>query len=127
MAKEEIQTGGAPAAIGPYAQGIGTGEFLFVSGQIPADPATGELPAGATAQAHRALENLGAVLKAGGSSPAQVVKTTVFLADLGDFTAVNAVYEMFFTKPFPARSCVAAAALPKGALLEIEAIAVRGA
>lgn len=123
MFKEELKTGRAPAAIGPYAQGIRLGGLVFASGQIPVDPATGTVPEGVEAQAKQALENLGAVLEAGGSSFAQVVKTTVFIQHMSDFAAVNDVYASFFARPYPARSCVEVAALPKGVLLEIEAVA----
>lgn len=123
MFKEELKTGRAPAAIGPYAQGIRLGGLVFASGQIPVDPATGTVPEGVEAQAKQALENLSAVLEAGGSSFAQVVKTTVFIRHMSDFAAVNDVYASFFARPYPARSCVEVAALPKGVLLEIEAVA----
>ena len=117
-----IQTTNAPAAIGPYSQGYIAGNFVYTSGQIPVDPATGEVPEGITAQAERSCRNVGAVLEAGGASFAQVFKTTCFLADMADFAAFNAVYEQFFLSK-PARSCVAVKALPKGVLCEIEAIA----
>jgi 2-iminobutanoate/2-iminopropanoate deaminase len=121
-----IRTAAAPAAIGPYSQAVAEGNLLFTSGQIPIDPATGELRNSDIASAARqALENLRAVLLAGGADLSTVIKTTVFLKDMRDFQAFNAVYGEFFTEPFPARSCVQVAALPKDALVEIEAVAVR--
>jgi 2-iminobutanoate/2-iminopropanoate deaminase len=125
MTRHGIQTNGAPAAIGPYSQGIRSGELVFCSGQLGLDPATGELAAGVEAQAERALRNLGAVLDAAGLGFADVVKTTVFLADVNDFAAVNAVYASFMPEPPPARSTIGVGALPKGGLVEIEAIAHR--
>jgi len=125
MTRNAISTGGAPAALGPYSQGIEAGGFVFCSGQLGLDPATGELADGVEAQAERALRSLAAVLDAGGVGWADVVKTTIFLTDIGDFAAVNAVYTSFVTDPPPARSTVQVAALPKGALVEIEAIARR--
>ncbi|MGQ0612257.1 MAG: Rid family detoxifying hydrolase [Planctomycetaceae bacterium] len=123
---EFVNTPGAPQAIGPYAQAVAEGEWLFCSGQIALDPKSGELSGkDAAAQARRALANLAAVLAAGGASLATVVKTTVFLADLADFQAVNAVYAEAFGTHRPARSTVQAAGLPRGALVEIEAIARR--
>lgn len=119
-----ISTPSAPAAIGPYSQAINAGPFVFVSGQLPVDPATGEIPDGAAAQAERAFANVRAILAAACLSPEHVAKTTVFLADLADFAAVNEVYTRMFSAPFPARSCVQVAALPRGARLEVEAIAV---
>jgi 2-iminobutanoate/2-iminopropanoate deaminase len=121
-----VETTAAPAAIGPYSQAIRSGELVFTAGQIGTDPATGELLDGVTAQAERALRNLTAILDAAGTTPERVIKTTIFLADMGDFTAVNEVYARHFSPPFPARSTVAVAALPKGALVEIEAIALPG-
>ena len=117
-----ISTQNAPAAIGPYSQGKIVGELVFVSGQIPVDPATGSVAEGIAAQAEQSCRNVAAVLEAAGSSMEKVVKTTCFVADMGDFAAFNAVYEKQFTSK-PARSCVAAKALPKGVLCEIEAIA----
>ena len=127
MTRSAISTGGAPAALGPYSQGIEAGGLVFCSGQLGLDPATGELADGVEAQAERALRNLAAVLDAAGVGWADVGKTTIFLADIGDFAAVNAVYQTFVTDPPPARSTVQVGALPKGALVEIEAIAVRPA
>ena len=115
----------APAAVGPYCHAKLAGNTLYTSGQLGLIPATGELPQGVEAQAAQALENLGAVLSAAGMGFGDVVKTTVFLADMGDFAAINAVYAKYFPGEAPARSCVQVAALPKGGLFEIEAVAVR--
>ena len=120
-----ISTPSAPAAVGPYSQAIDTGALVFVSGQLPIDPATGAIPAGAAAQAEQAFANVRAILEATGLGLESVVKTTVFLADLADFAAVNDAYARAFRAPFPARSCVQVAAIPKGARLEVEAIAAR--
>ena len=122
-----ISTIEAPAAIGPYSQAIDSGAGLvFVSGQLPIDPATGSFPEGGVAeQARQSLLNAQAILRAAGLELADVVKTTVFLADMADFAAMNAVYATFFAEPFPARSAVAVKTLPKGALVEIECIATR--
>ena len=126
MTRQAVTTGGAPAAIGPYSQAIAIEGFVFCSGQIGLDPASGELvPGGVEAQAERALRNLAAVLDAAGAAMADVVKTTIFLADIGDFGAVNGVYAKHMPDPPPARSTFAVGALPKGALVEIEAIARR--
>lgn len=126
MTRQAVSTGGAPAAIGPYSQGIAVDGFVFCSGQIGLDPSTGELvQGGVEAQAERALRNLAAVLDAAGAAMADVVKTTIFLADIGDFGTVNAVYARHMPDPPPARSTFAVGALPKGALVEIEAIARR--
>lgn len=126
MDRHSISTAGAPAAIGPYSQAIGAGRLLFCSGQVALDPASGELVGVDVAQqAERAMRNLEAVLDAAGLGFADVVKTTCFLVDMGDFAAFNAVYGRFMPDPPPARSTVAVAALPKGALVEVEAIAVR--
>lgn len=119
-----LETSKAPAAIGPYSQGYEVNGFVFTSGQIPVDPANGEIPEGIAAQARQSCENVGAVLAAAGSSLDKVFKTTCFLADMGDFAAFNEVYASYFTSK-PARSCVAVKALPKGVLCEIEAIAVK--
>ena len=125
--KTVISTAEAPAAVGPYAQGIAAGPFVFCSGQIPLDPATGNLvEGGIAAQAERVLKNLSAVLDAAGLGFADVVKTTIFLADIDDFATVNGIYATYMPDPPPARSTFAVAALPKGAIVEIEAIAVRG-
>ena len=120
-----VSTSSAPAAVGPYSQAVAAGPFVFVSGQLPVAPATGEIPDGAAAQAERAFANVLAILAAAGLGPESVVKTMVFLADLADFAAVNEVYARVFPAPFPARSCVQVAAIPKGARLEVEAIAAR--
>ena len=120
---KHIQTSNAPAAIGPYSQAIVTGNLVFTSGQIPLDPATGEVVAGAIEeQTKRICENLKAVLESAGTSLQNVVKTTCFLADMRDFAAFNAVYATYFTEK-PARSCIAVKTLPKNVLAEIEAIA----
>ena len=126
MSRRPISTAGAPAAIGPYSQGIEVAGLVFCSGQLGLDPATGELVAGGVeAQAERALRNLAAVLDAAGLGMADVAKTTIFLADMADFTAVNSVYTRHMPDPPPARSTFAVAALPKGGRIEIEAIAAR--
>jgi len=122
---QRIATDGAPAALGPYSQAIAAGEYVFCSGQLGLDPTSGELVEGITAQTDRALRNLGAVLEAAGCGYADVVKTTVFLADIADFAALNEVYAGYFGGTPPARSTFAVAALPKGGLLEVEAIARR--
>ena len=119
---DKIVTEKAPAAIGPYSQGICAGEWVFTSGQIPVDPADGSVPEGITAQAEQACRNVGAVLAAAGISFENVVKTTCFLANMEDFSQFNSVYEKYFIFK-PARSCVAVRALPKGVLCEIETIA----
>lgn len=126
MTRHEVSTSGAPSAIGPYSQGIAAGGLVFCSGQVGLDPTTGELVTGGLeAQAERALRNLAAVLDAAGCSWDDVVKTTVFLADIADFATVNAIYGRFMPDPPPARSTFAVAALPKGARIEVEAIAVK--
>jgi 2-iminobutanoate/2-iminopropanoate deaminase len=125
MTRQAISTGGAPGAIGPYSQAIRSGDMVFCSGQLGLDPATGELADGVEAQADRALRNLRSVLDAAGLGFDHVVKTTVFLADIGDFTAVNEVYARFMPDPPPARSTVQVAALPRAGRVEIEAIARR--
>lgn len=122
---KQVSTKAAPAAIGPYSQALDLGNMVFVSGQIPVDPATGAMPEGVEAQAVQALTNLKNVLAAAGVAMENVVKTTVFLADLQDFAVVNGIYESFFKAPYPARSCVQVAAIPKGAKLEVECIAVK--
>ena len=126
MSNQVIATDEAPKAIGPYSQAIASGDLVFTSGQIPLDPETQEMVKGdIRAQAERVMENLRGVLQAAGTSFGQVVKTTIFLADLADFAAVNEVYGKRFTGSPPARSTVQVAALPKGARVEIEMIAVR--
>lgn len=122
--KKVIATPEAPAAIGPYSQAIASGGMVFCSGQIPLDPKTSQLVGDdITAQTERVLENLGAVLRMNGMNFSNVVKTTVFMTDLGEFAAMNDVYKIYFREAFPARSTVQVAALPKGARIEIEAIA----
>ena len=118
----KIETDNAPGAIGPYSQGFIAGGFVFTSGQIPVDPATGEIPDGIAAQAERSCMNVAAILHAAGRDLTRVVKTTCFLADMADFAAFNEIYAKFFTGK-PARSCVAVKTLPKNVLCEIEAIA----
>lgn len=121
---EIISTTNAPAAIGPYSQAIAYGDILFTSGQIPFDPATGDVvPGGITEQATQSLKNVVAILTEAGSGADKVIKTTCFLADMADFAAFNEVYASVFTDHKPARSCVAVKALPKGVLCEVEAIA----
>jgi 2-iminobutanoate/2-iminopropanoate deaminase len=121
-----IATTNAPAAIGPYSQGVDTGSLVFVSGQLPINPATGEF-AGAdiAAQTRQSLTNIKSILEANGMSMANVVKTTVLLEDISEFAAMNAVYAEFFTEPYPARAAYQVAALPKAAKIEIEAIAAK--
>ena len=125
MSRQEVSTPGAPAAIGPYSQAIATDGFLFCSGQLGMDPATGQLLEGVELQAEQAMSNLEAVLSGDGLTMGDVVKTTIFLTDLDNFAAVNAVYARHVVEPAPARSTVQVAALPRGAMLEIEAIARR--
>ena len=120
--KTVISTPNAPGAIGPYSQGYAFGDLVIPSGQIPVDPATGAIPEGIAAQAEQSCKNVGAILEAAGVTLESVVKTTCFLADMGDFAAFNEVYAKYFTSK-PARSCVAVKDLPKGVLCEIEAIA----
>lgn len=128
MSKAIVKTVDAPAAIGPYSQAVKAGDFLFCSGQIPLDPATGEVVEGdVRVQTERAMNNLVAVLQAGGASLDRVVKTTIFLIDLGDFGSVNETYAKFFTGDPPARACVEVSKLPKGVRVEIEATAYLGA
>jgi 2-iminobutanoate/2-iminopropanoate deaminase len=123
--KTPVSTADAPKAQGPYSQAVRAGGLLFLAGQIPLDPVTGDLVAGdVVAQARRVLDNIGAVLKAGGLSFADVVRTTVFLADLDDFAAMNQVYGSYFMEPYPARATVQVARLPKDVRIEIDAIAV---
>jgi len=123
--RERIQTDNAPAAIGPYSQAIKAGGFVFVSGQIPIDPQTGQFVSGGIAeQTEQVLKNLSAVLEAAGSSLGLVVKTTVFLADMKEFSGMNEVYATYFLGPPPARATVAAAGLPRDARVEIEAVAL---
>ena len=122
--RQAVATASAPQAIGPYSQGIRAGSLLFVSGQVPIDPATGNIIDGdIAAQTHRVLQNIGEILKAGGASFDHVVRTTVFLADMNDFAAMNAVYATYFTVPAPARATVQVSRLPKDARVEIDVIA----
>lgn len=122
-----IVTSAAPAAIGPYSQAIEVNGFIYASGQLPIDPATGAFPEGGVQeQTRQSLLNVKAILEEAGLTLANVVKTTVYLADMGDFAAMNEIYSQFFSQPFPARSAVAVKALPKGALVEVEVIAARG-
>ena len=124
MKREAVRTEGAPAAIGPYSQAVRAGGFLFCSGQIPLDPSTGKLvEGGIEVQTERVLKNLDAVLTAGGASLRSVVKTTVYLVDLGDFPAMNAVYGNYFPENPPARATVQVAGLPAGARVEVDAVA----
>ncbi len=123
--KKIISTDKAPAAIGPYSQAIEANGFVFASGQIPVNPATGEIPEGIEAQAKQAIGNLAALLEAAGTSVDNVVKTSVFIKDMNDFAVVNSVYATYFKTECPARACVEVARLPKDVLIEIEAIAVK--
>ena len=124
MDKTVISTTNAPGAIGPYSQGWVVGDFVYASGQIPVDPATGAVPEGIAAQTEQSCKNVAAVLEAGGATLDDVFKTTCFLADIADFAAFHEVYAKYFTSK-PARSCVAVKDLPKGVLCEIEAIAAK--
>ena len=124
MEKTVIATSNAPGAIGPYSQGWIVGDFIYASGQIPLDPATGAIPEGIAAQTEQACRNVAAIMAAAGVTLEHVFKTTCFLADIADFAAFNEVYAKFFTSK-PARSCVAVKDLPKGVLCEIEAIAAK--
>lgn len=126
MSKMTISTEKAPGAIGPYSQAVEAGGFIFTSGQLGIDPATGEFGATVEEQTRLSLENVKAILEAAGASLNQVVKTTVFLKDMNDFVRVNEVYSSFFKQPYPARSAVEVARLPKDALVEIETIVVKG-
>ena len=119
---KEIKTTNAPAAIGPYSQAIISGNMLFTSGQIPINPETGEIPEGVEAQARQALTNVKNLIEASGGSMDKVVKTGVFIKDMNDFAKINEIYAEFFTEPYPARSCVEVARLPKDVLLEVETI-----
>lgn len=123
--KKVISTDKAPAAIGPYSQAIEVNNMVYTSGVIPVNPATGEIPEGAKAQAEQAFSNLTNLVEAAGSSMDRVIKTTVFIKEMNDFGTINEVYERFFPAPFPARSCVEVARLPKDVLLEIEAVALK--
>ena len=122
--KNSISTASAPSAIGPYSQAIQVGDWIFTSGQLPIDPKTGAFPEGGIKeQTRQSLLNIKAILEEAGATLAEVVKTTVFLADMGYFAEMNSVYAEFFAQPFPARSAVAVKTLPKGAMVEIEVIA----
>jgi len=127
MRKKAIKTDGAPAAIGPYSQGVSAGGFVFVSGQIPLDPGSGELVAGPVAeQTRRVMENVRGVLEAAGAGMKDVVRTTVYLTDMAAFADMNRVYGEFFSEPYPARVTIEAKGLPRGACVEIDAVAVLG-
>ena len=125
MKREVIHTNNAPGAIGPYSQGIIVGDFVYTSGQIPINPATGVMETDIKLATKQSMENIKAILEAAGTSLENVVKTSIFLKDLNDFAAVNEVYGTYFTENPPARSCVQVAKLPKDAVIEIEAIATR--
>ena len=125
MEKKQIHTEQAPAAIGPYSQAIDLGELVFTSGQIPVCHADGTFSDDIAQQAHQCLQNVKAVLEAAGISMDKVIKTTVFIADMDQFGIINGVYEQYVTKPYPARSCVQVAKLPKGVGIEVEAIALK--
>lgn len=127
MVKEEVRSGKAPKAIGPYSQAVKIGRYVFLSGQIPIDPSNGELVGGGVGeQTRQVLKNLQAVAEEAGAGMRDVLKTTVYLTDLSTFSEMNAVYAEFFTEPYPARATVGVAALPKGAAVEIEAVVVIG-
>jgi 2-iminobutanoate/2-iminopropanoate deaminase len=124
--KKKVQTDQAPAAIGPYSQAITVGNFIFVSGQLGTDPVSGEFTDGDVGgQTRQVFANIEAILRAAGSDIGQIVKVTIFLADMNDFAVVNEVYAQHVTKPYPARACIQAAALPKGAKVEIEVCAIK--
>ena len=120
-----ISTDKAPSAIGPYSQAIEVNNMVFTSGVIPVDPATGNIPEGSQAQAEQAFKNLSNLLEAAGTSTANVIKTTVFIKEMNDFGAINEVYAKYFPEPYPSRSCVEVARLPKDVMLEVEAIATK--
>jgi 2-iminobutanoate/2-iminopropanoate deaminase len=123
--KQALSSASAPKAIGPYSSAVRAGNLLFISGQVPADPSTGHIIEGdIAAQTRRVLDNLGALLAAGGLNFSDVVRTTVFLADMGDFAVMNDAYRSYFSEPYPARSTIQAARLPRDARIEIDAIAV---
>ncbi len=125
MSKKIIQTNNAPAAIGPYSQAVQQGDTLFVSGQLPLDPVTKEMADGAAAQARQSMKNIKAIVTAAGFTMEQVVRCGIFVTDLADFAAINEVYATFFQGDFPARATVQVAALPLGARVEIDAVAMR--
>lgn len=118
----EIKTNKAPSAIGPYSQAVVSGGMLFTSGQIPVNPISGEIPEGIEAQAHQVFINLKNLIESSGTSIGKTVKTTVFIKDMADFPLVNEIYALYFTEPYPARSCVEVARLPKDVLIEVEAV-----
>ena len=120
---KEIKTNNAPAAVGPYSQAVITNNTVFTSGQIPVNPLTGEIPDGIEAQANQVFTNLRNLLEASGTNIAKTIKTTVFIQNMDDFAKVNQIYETYFSAPYPARSCVEVSKLPKGVLIEVEAIA----
>lgn len=120
---KQIKTDNAPAAIGPYSQAIVSGNIVYCSGQIPINPETGDIPEGVSAQAHQVFKNIKNLLEASGTSIDNVVKTSVFIKDMNDFAEINSIYAQYFTEPYPARSCVEVARLPKDVLLEAEVIA----
>ena len=121
--KKVVVTDKAPGAIGPYSQGINVGDMFFFSGQIPVNPVTGDMPEGIEAQVKQSLDNVKALLESQGMDFSNVIKTTVFLADMNDFATMNGIYATYFVEPYPARSAVQVAKLPKGALIEVEVIA----
>lgn len=123
--RKVISTNQAPAAIGPYSQAVEVNGLIYTSGQIPVDPATGEIPQGIDAQAEQVMKNVKNLLEAAGSGMEHVIKTTVFIKDMNDFTAINQIYAAYFEGECPARSCVEVARLPKDVLMEMEAIAVK--
>ena len=125
MDKKQVQTSMAPAAIGPYSQAIQVGELVYTSGQLPVNPETGAISEDVKEQAKQSLENVKAILEEAGTSMDKVFKTTVFIKEMNDFAAINEVYGEFFAEPFPARSCVEVARLPKDAKVEIEVIATK--
>ena len=120
---KQIKTDNAPAAIGPYSQAVISGNTVYCSGQIPINPATGDIPDGVSAQAHQVFKNIKNLLDASGTSIDNVIKTSVFIKDMNDFAEINAIYAEYFTEPYPARSCIEVARLPKDVLLEAEVIA----
>ncbi len=121
---ESVSTSKAPAAIGPYSQAVKAGNLIFVSGQIPVNPETGKIEEGIERQARCALDNLKSIIEAAGSHLNQVVKTTVYLVNINDFSLVNSIYEQYFGGPYPARACIEVSRLPKDVMIEIDAIAV---
>lgn len=126
MMKERIATDKAPGAIGPYSQGMKVGDFIFFSGQLPINPTTGEMPEGIEAQTRQSLDNVKGLLESQGLTLGNVIKTTVFLDSMNDFATMNGIYAEYFAEPYPARSAVEVAKLPKGALIEVEVIAYIG-